>query len=333
MAKIDEDLVGNDFTDSIKRVLTLGHKNAMVLIRNYLLLIFILWVPAAQVLFMCLALGNDPKPMKFGVVNHEFEPYNVSTCPELLALRNETCSLIGLSCEFLRTLPDDVVHQRFYDTEENARYAVRRGKIWGFMSFPDGFSAAYYTKVASSALADEEVLNGSSVHLEMDETSKQIAGTLKKQFGDTFKDFTKALLRDCDYPERLAELPLQVIDPIYGSDDTDTREFMSCGIMIAILFFFPLITAGIQYIYEKKLGTLERTLVAGVNTWEIMAGFSITTSVILFIQTMLALMIVTVLFQIKVVGSFVLCVILGILVGLGGVSMVTPCIISTTFRF
>jgi ABC-type multidrug transport system permease subunit len=189
------------------------------------------------------------------------------------------------------------------------------------MSFPPEFSSAYYTKVASSALADEETLNGSSIALEMDETSKQIAGTLKKQFGDSFKEFTKALLVECGYSERLAELPLQIIDPIYGNDDTDTREFMSAGIMIAILFFFPLITAGVQYIYEKKLGTLERTLVAGVNTWEIMAGFSITTSIILFVQTMLALMIVTVLFEIQVQGSFVLCVVLGILVGLGGVSM------------
>ncbi|ODN00401.1 ABC transporter G family member 23 [Orchesella cincta] len=322
MAQIDAESAGGSLTDAFKRVLTLGHKNAMVLIRNYLLLIFILWVPAAQVLFMCLALGNDPKPMKFGIVNHEFEATGLYTCAELLEVRkNETCSLVGLSCEYLNTLPGDVVHQRFYKTEEEARYAVQRGKIWGFMSFPEEFSSAYYTKIASSALADEETLNGSSIALEMDETSKQISGTLKKQFGDSFKDFTKALLGECGYNERLAELPLQIIDPIYGSDDTDTREFMSCGIMIAILFFFPLITAGIQYIYEKKLGTLERTLVAGVNTWEIMAGFSITTSFILFIQTMLALMIVTVLFQITVVGSFVLCVILGILVGLGGVSM------------
>lgn len=272
---------------------------------------------------MCLALGNDPKPMKFGIVNHELDHFGFSNCVDLLAApKNESCHLIGLSCTYLTFLPDDVVHQRFYDTEDEARYAVQRGKIWGFMSFPAEFSAAYYTKVASSALADEEVLNGSSIALEMDETSKQIAGTLKKQFGDSFKDFTKALLRECDHPERLAELPLQVVDPIYGNDDTDTREFMSCGIMIAILFFFPLITAGIQYIYEKKLGTLERTLVAGVSTWEIMAGFSITTSIILFIQTMLALMIVTVLFQIQVVGSFILCLVLGILVGLGGVSMV-----------
>jgi len=76
------------------------------------LLIFIIWVPAAQVLFMCLALGNDPKPMKFGIVNHEFDATGISNCEGLLERRkNETCSLVGLSCEFLNTLPDDVVHQ------------------------------------------------------------------------------------------------------------------------------------------------------------------------------------------------------------------------------
>lgn len=198
------------------------------------LLIFIIWVPACQVLFMCLALGNDPKPMKFGIVNHEFEFSEVSNCDELLDQRtSENCSLIGLSCEFLKFLPEDVVHQRFFDAESDARDAVERGKTWGFMSFPPEFSSAYFTKIASNALADEETLNSSSIHLEMDETNKQISGTLKKQFGDSFKDFTKALLAECEYSERLAESPLQIIDPIYGSDDTDTREFLSSGIMVA----------------------------------------------------------------------------------------------------
>lgn len=124
------------------------------------------------------------------------------------------------------------VFSRRYLIQFESTFEELKATSFHFEFFVD-FSSAYYTKVASSALADEETLNGSSVALEMDETSKQISGTLKKEFGDSFKDFTKALLKECGYSEQLAELPLQVIDPIYGTDDTDTREFMSAGIMIA----------------------------------------------------------------------------------------------------
>jgi len=37
MASIDTESAGGDLTDAFKRVFTLGHKNAMVLIQNYLL--------------------------------------------------------------------------------------------------------------------------------------------------------------------------------------------------------------------------------------------------------------------------------------------------------
>jgi len=88
-----------------------------------------------------------------------------------------------------------------------------------------------------------------------------------------------------------------------------------------LLFFFPLCSSGISYITEKKTGTLDRSLVAGVTNAEIMISFLITQTVVLFGQSAFAFLILTVVFRIEVEGSLALAIFLAILIGIGGMSM------------
>jgi len=76
-----------------------------------------------------------------------------------------------------------------------------------------------------------------------------------------------------------------------------------------------------QCIREKKQGTLERSVVAGVKTWEIFAAYSVTESVIVLLQTALGFFIITAIFQIPIKGSICLIVALCMLIGLSGVSV------------
>ena len=65
-----------------------------------------LFVPAFQVLIICLAIGNDPKPMKFGVVNYEVE--NATECLNPKPTP-EGCDVEELSCKFLWLIPQDTI--------------------------------------------------------------------------------------------------------------------------------------------------------------------------------------------------------------------------------
>jgi hypothetical protein len=62
--------------------------------------------------------------------------------------------------------------QFYYDDEDTARNAVKLGKIWGFMTFPEVYSNSIYIRTANSHTASNEELQGSQVILEMDMTSK-----------------------------------------------------------------------------------------------------------------------------------------------------------------
>lgn len=88
----------------------------------------------------------------------------------------------------------------------------------------------------------------------------------------------------------------------------------------SFLFFFPLCSSSVQFIYDKKQGTLERARVAGVNTSEIMLSYFVTDGAILITQLTISLMILIILFGFEVKGSMFLLVLQYWLMGLGGIS-------------
>jgi len=160
------------------------------------LFIFLILVPGMQLCILCITVGDDPKLLNIGFVNKE--KVDLFDC---LTPKNEStgCSLEGLSCNYLTKLPKEIVSlvklnvkliqykrllcifsytyilyfssvQISYKTEEEARSAVKNGDIWGFMSFPEGYSFNLYAKAAGMALNGS--MEASQILLEMDMTSE-----------------------------------------------------------------------------------------------------------------------------------------------------------------
>ncbi|CAL8138000.1 unnamed protein product [Orchesella dallaii] len=294
-------------------------KNTMLISRNYLFLSFLICVPAIQACLFCLAVGNDPKPLPFGVVN---EDVNI-THPCLPTGEDEgVCLIENLSCQYIDKIPIDHISLSFYPSAKEAKESLLMGRIWGYMMFPQNYSQNFFLRATSgSQFFDNETFAGSNIIFEMDATSKQITATLIKVFGDTYKSFSQHLLRGCGYDERLADVPMQFLPPVYGDYSAGFRDFLAPSLVLGILFFFPILSSSMQCIREKKQGTLERTEIAGVRTWEILAAYSVTESVIVLLQTALGFLIMAVVFQISVKGSVALVVALCMLIGLSGVSV------------
>ncbi|OXA59297.1 ABC transporter G family member 20 isoform X2 [Folsomia candida] len=308
-------------TTSFQRIKALVAKNYVVMTRNIILLLFMMIVPATQVLVICLAIGNDPKPMWMGVVNHEM---NHTACPPVSLMdrvTKEGCDVENLSCKFLAEIPSDTIYLRDYATDELARDAVKAGKVWGFFSFPEKFSDNVYERAAGANTIENETLQGSYVNVEMDYSNKQIASAIKKEVYDAFEIFLKDMLVNCGFYKELAESPIRYLDPVYGTDDTDFKEFIAPGVLLAMVFFFPLCSSGVSYIWDKKQGTLERSMVAGVQSWEVMASFFVTEGIVLVIQCIFSFSIIIYLFNIEILGSTSLAIGITFMMGLGGVSM------------
>jgi len=82
-----------------------------------------------------------------------------------------------------------------------------------------------------------------------------------------------------------------------------------------------LITGGVNHISDKKRGTLDRGLVSGVRTVEILVSYFITEGIVLVVQTLLIFLIITQLFTIEFNGPIYWGIILSLLIGFCGLSL------------
>ena len=88
-------------------------------------------------------------------------------------------------------------------------------------------------------------------------TNQQVAFSLQKAIGDGFSDFIQQLLKDCNMPEDMSDIPLKFNTPIYGSQNPNFTEFMAPGIIIIIIFFLAVGLTGEAFIAEKQVKFFE----------------------------------------------------------------------------
>ena len=78
---------------------------------------------------------------------------------------------------------------------------------------------------------------------------------MQKTLVNGFSDFAKTLLRSCNFPEELSELPLTILDdPNYDSDKLpNILTFLAPGVVVYIVFFLAIILVGDFFIEEKEV--------------------------------------------------------------------------------
>jgi len=79
--------------------------------------------------------------------------------------------------------------------------------------------------------------------------------------------------------------------------------------------------ASITIIFDKRTGTLERTMVAGVNSYHILAGFVLSESLLMLFGLSVSLGVAVIVFKIEIIGSLFLVFLLNIIIGVCGLSV------------
>ncbi|ODM98339.1 ABC transporter G family member 23 [Orchesella cincta] len=288
--------------ESTARVAAIVRKNATVLFRNLLLLSFVIWIPALEILVVCIAYGYDPTSISVGVVNQEL---NASRCPEIIPVQGE-CDVDLLSCSFLSHIPFEKLELIPFELEQDAKSAIHSGLVWGYVLFSPNFSSSMYERVITGVDADQSVLNSSTIIVKLDDTNKPISASINVALHDALEDFTSTLLSNCGFDSRQGHSPLQYGVPVFGNDDTDLREYSAPSMAVAVMFFWPIVFVGTRFMEERISGMLERSVVAGVRNWEIFLAYLITEFFILLPQTVFALAVTLLVPAIKIVGSIYL---------------------------
>ncbi|XP_059488543.1 ABC transporter G family member 20 isoform X1 [Neocloeon triangulifer] len=314
---LDCDDCGDCASDCFKittrgKMKALLQKNFLRMWRNVGVMLFIFALPVMQVILFCLAIGRDPTGLKMAIVNHEFN----GTQRECLPM--EGCNFVDLGCRYLQHLNNNSIVQVYYPDTESAIEAVRSGNAWGALYFTENFTDALVARMVLGRDADEETLDQSEIRVWLDMSNQQIGLMLNRDLQFSYRDFAQNLLSACDQNPKLADVPIQFKEPIYGSTDPSFTDFVAPGVILTIVFFLAVALTSSALIIERMEGLLDRSWVAGVTPFEILFSHVITQFVVMCGQTALVLVFMIAVFGVECKGDIGWVVVLTILQGLCG---------------
>lgn len=146
-----------------------------------------------------------------------------------------------------------------------------------------------------------------------------LALALETTFRETFINFARDSLEELGYDRSLADLPIQVGKPVYGTlRKGGYLEFMAPGVVISISYVMATGLTALAFILERRDGLLERSLVSGVQTMQILLAHAINQVFVMIIQIFLVLGCTFFIFEIPSRGPFFWVVLLILLQGCTG---------------
>lgn len=151
---------------------------------------------------------------------------------------------------------------------------------------------------------------------------QQIALIVQAKLMESYQTFLKKFSHNfpIPLPPEFFDSPVVIKPPIYGDLQPQFINYMAPGIMITIMFTITIGLTGLMFVVEKKEGLLDRSLVAGVHTIEIMLAHITAKLAIMIVQITLLVLISTLVFEIDVHGPVLLASFLLLLQGFCGMS-------------
>ncbi|XP_040563313.1 ABC transporter G family member 20 isoform X1 [Lepeophtheirus salmonis] len=319
LSNFSKNKFGNHRILSPKKLKALIMKNFIQMWRNIPNLLFIFLLPAIEVLLFCIAIGNDPTNLNFGIVNNEF-PY-ASNASNYSCSTLQGCEFENLSCRFLSNLTNRKdLNFKYFEDEQLAKTEVLNGEIWGYMTISSNFSEAFLDRLWNTLNVDSESLLQSSLRVYLDMTNQQVSFSIKRIIFDSYKDFIGGLMTDCELPSELAASPVRYEDPIYGVENPSFTSFMAPGIIVIIIYFLAMALTGDAFLLERRDGLLDRSWVAGVSALEYILAVILTQFIVMIIQTIITLIFILIVFQITCNGPLLWLIVLTLLQGTAGMT-------------
>lgn len=282
-----------------KSLMAVIWKNYIRLKRNPPVLIFEFILPAVQVILFCLCIGGDPFDVPLAVVNDEVIP--------------------NASRFFLDSIDKNAIRQVPFTNITLAIESVKRGETWGAIHIPDRYTNALLQRLTNPADVTNETMADGTIKIYPDLTNLHLALAMENTFREAFIKFVKYQLNIMGYEPEVAELPIRVEKPVYGTMKRNGYlEFMAPGVVISITYVMATGLTALAFILEKRDGLLERSLVSGVTTSQILLAHASVQVIVMTIQISLVLAFTFFVFEIPSNGPFFWVVLLILLQGCTG---------------
>ena len=121
----------------------------------------------------------------------------------------------------------------YYHSFQNAYDDVKKGKVSGIMYFASNFTESLeeLNKNGIDSTADG-IFDNSRIQIYMDRTDQLTTFYLYKKLLQTYKEYSEKLMSDCQLPKKAGNIPINLMDPIFGSFDGEFQDSMAPSAVI-----------------------------------------------------------------------------------------------------
>ncbi|KAH9422605.1 hypothetical protein DERP_003282 [Dermatophagoides pteronyssinus] len=288
----------------IDRIRALNWKNITGIRRNLSMLIIQFLMPSFQCLLNFTCLGPDPYDIPVAILNMDSPPI-----------------LSGL---FINNLNNITFRLIEFDDYDEAIKHVQNGFVWALLSFQSN-----YTRIMQLIANDDydNVMNDGNenlrlpqINLHLDTTNYVITNTIQKELWITFNQTMAMATELFADTNRVQQNPFNY-DYVYGMKSPKMSEFMAPGLISMAIFFAAMALTAITLVLERKDGIFERTLVAGVKTFEFIISQISTQLLVLAVQVLLSIITMLYIIDIDNQGSVLIIYLITLIQGMCGMAL------------
>lgn len=283
-----------------EKTVALFKKNIIRLRRNLPVLMFQFLLPSIEIILFCFCIGRDPFNVPVAIYNAEPNPF--------------------FSKKFLEHVSPATIHQINYDSEAAALEAVKNGSAWGAIMIGRNFSQAMQMRAIMGGSADNDTIEFSNVGVHLDMTNQIIGYQLQRTLLEAYETFSADVSTQLGQNPAAFQLPVRFEEPVYGGTDPSFTEFMAPGVLLSIAFLAAVALTALAFVMERKEGLLERSLVAGVTSYEFLLSHVLTQMLVLMVQVILLLIFTFCVFEVPSKGPFIWVILLTLLQGSCGMA-------------
>ncbi|XP_025989492.2 ABC transporter G family member 20 [Solenopsis invicta] len=278
-------------------------KNGIQFLRYYTGLVFAVFFPIVQSGMFLVAIGNDPKGIKIGIMNKEAGNCDFGNNFGNVWSDESICHFGNLSCRFLHNFDDSIAIKEYYEDFFEAKRDVQNGKLCGIMYFSQNFSKGLQRRLEYASLTEDSDLYASQIQVFLDMGDREIGLFIQKKLFDRFMDIYEDIMRDCNYMAKFVYSPIRFEDPIYGTNNLDYTDFMLPGCITSFAFFLAVTVSTSLIITDRLEGVWDRSVVQGVKTEEILLSHILIQSVIIVIHCIIIMLMCFVVWSVDYKGS------------------------------
>ncbi|XP_011700769.1 PREDICTED: ABC transporter G family member 20-like isoform X2 [Wasmannia auropunctata] len=284
-----------------RRFKALLFKNGIQFLRYYGGLVFAVLFPILQVAVFVVGVDHELKG-KIGVVNDEAGNCDFNNNFGNIWNDEFTCHFSNLSCKFLHNFDDSITIED-YDNISEATNDVQNGKLSGVIYFSQNFSKALQTRTEKMPNVADSDLVASEIQVFLDMGDRQIGLFMQKMLFDRFFMIFEDIMKNCNYSSKLADPPVRIEDPIYGTMDLNYADFMAPVYILTLMFFLATTVSTTLIITDRLEGVWNRSVVQGVKTEEILLSHILIQSIIIVIHAIMIMFLVFVVWRLECKGS------------------------------